>query len=52
MFESISRFAADWRAARARRRTEIMLEALPPELQRDVGYSGSRAASSRRRMAG
>jgi hypothetical protein len=38
MFDQLTRFAADWRRARARRRTRLILSQLPPELQRDVGY--------------
>lgn len=37
-FKGLSYFAREWRQQRSRRRTEAMLAALPPELQRDVGW--------------
>ena len=38
MFDQLTRFAADWRRSRARRRTRLILSQLPPELPRAVGY--------------
>ncbi|MBE7185235.1 MAG: hypothetical protein INR68_12630 [Methylobacterium mesophilicum] len=38
MFDHFSRLAAQWRAGRARRRTQFILSRLSPEMQRDIGY--------------
>lgn len=38
-FDDIGRFAARCRTARRRRRTERILNALPPEIQRDLDWN-------------
>jgi len=38
VFSAISRFAADYSAARSRYHTERMLGALPLEIQKDIGW--------------
>lgn len=38
VIERIDRLVARWRAQRSRRRTEMLITALPPDLQRDIGW--------------
>lgn len=35
---TLGRFATDYRAARARQQTERSIRALPPEIQKDIGW--------------
>jgi hypothetical protein len=39
MFDSLARFAAARRKARAERNTELLLNSLPLELQKDIGWN-------------
>lgn len=38
ILSSLSRFAADYRAARARQETERSIRSLPAEIQKDIGW--------------
>jgi hypothetical protein len=47
VFGIIGRYAANWRALREQIRTERIMNALPPEVRKDIGwpelYAGRRA---------
>lgn len=48
MFDSFARFAASRRKARAERNTELLLNSLPLEIQKDIGWgNGPRSGASR-----
>jgi len=48
VFESLARFAAARRMARAQRETQQMLNALPLEIQKDIGWGGGGHARASR----
>jgi hypothetical protein len=46
MFDSFARFAASQRKARAERNTELLLNSLPLEIQKDIGWGNGRRSGA------
>lgn len=48
----VRRFAAVWRAWREEVRTEIMIDNLPAQIRKDIGWPDAKAARRARMMGG
>lgn len=45
-YASLSRLTTQWRSDRSRTRTQRILDALPPEIRKDIGWPQSNSAPS------
>lgn len=51
MFDSLARFAAARRKARAEYNTELLLNSLPLEIQKDIGWGNRRGSGVSRTVS-
>lgn len=52
IFGPIRRLAADWKAWREEVRTEIMIDRLPADIRKDIGWPDAKAARRAARFGG